>query len=169
MGRQTRFQSGQAPRFAKGSLLPRSRIILAHPRPVRLAPVGFQRSEMIRSSIRRTATRNPVLDAERHPFPERLPKRRRIAQPPAVVSASALTATLLSVSPAKYSDRCVIYLVSLSGPRTGCSRNHREAPAHHQNSSFNPYCMMRGFTLIALIFPKVLGLETLLAGFAKFG
>jgi len=59
--------------------------------------------------------------------------------------------------------------VSLSGPRMGCSRNHREAPAHHQNSSFNPYCMMRGFTLMALIFPKVLGLETKLAGFAKFG
>jgi hypothetical protein len=44
-----------------------------------------------------------------------------------------------------------------------------EAPAHHQNSSFNPYCMMRGFTLMELIFPKVLGLDTLLAGFAKFG
>jgi hypothetical protein len=63
----------------------------------------------------------------------------------------------------------VSFLVSLSGPRMGSSRNHREAPAHHQNSSFNPYCMMRGFTLKALIFPKVLGLETLLAGFAKFG
>ena len=29
-----------------------------------------------------------------------------------------------------------------------------------QNSSFSPSCMMRGFTLIALIFPNVLGLET---------
>ncbi len=29
--------------------------------------------------------------------------------------------------------------------------------------------MMRGFTLIALIFPNVLGLETSLAGLAKFG
>ena len=58
--------------------------------------------------------------------------------------------------------------VSLSGPRMGSSHHH-EASAPHQNSSFTPYCMMRGFTLIALIFPKVLGLETLLAGFAKFG
>ena len=58
---------------------------------------------------------------------------------------------------------------SPSPARLASSRNHREAPAHHQNSSLKPYCMMRGFTLIALIFPKVLGLETLLAGFAKFG
>ena len=41
--------------------------------------------------------------------------------------------------------------------------------SHDQNSNFNPDCMMREFTLMALIFPKVLGLETLLAGFAKFG
>jgi len=39
----------------------------------------------------------------------------------------------------------------------------------HQNSTFNPNCMMREFTLIALIFPNVLGLETSLAGLAKLG
>ena len=104
-----------------------------------------------------------------------------IAEPPAVVSASALTATLLSVLPAEYSDRYVIICVTawqlvvigiaaVSVPIStgnGALRG-TTLKLHNQNSSFNPYCMMRGFTLIALIFPKVLGLETLLAGFAKF-
>src|SRR5262245_42591422 len=38
-----------------------------------------------------------------------------------------------------------------------------------QNSSFNANCMIRGFTLIAVILPNVLGLDTLLAGLAKLG
>ena len=48
-------------------------------------------------------------------------------------------------------------------------RGIAKAPSHHQNSHFNPYCMMREFTLIALIFPNVLGVETSLAGIGKIG
>src|SRR4030095_8299841 len=44
------------------------------------------------------------------------------------------------------------------------SRSH---DSHYQNSSFNANCMIRGFTLIAVIFPNVLGLATSLAGLAK--
>src|SRR5262245_30211080 len=44
----------------------------------------------------------------------------------------------------------------------------RHCASHNQNSSLSPNCMIRGFTLIAVIFPNVLGLETSLAGLAKF-